>query len=193
MTITAEVLEKLVFNPTKMAIWSEIIKYPFITSKELMKNLNIKKSKMYYNLKEMEELKILYVKIVTVKNSNLSEKHYTISKEFDNIRLGIDEKQIKKTQRRDYQLFKITLTMAHLNQEMRRLLKISNEEFVSTLNKKEIDNLALTGLLYFTAEEEKRLKKDFKEFFTKTQWEKPIDFSKSKEFRRTFYYGFIDP
>lgn len=73
-------LFNLADDPTKVAIWQEILNNEGIIAKEIKKNLYLKGTNIYYHLNQLEENELIISETHPVQGSNLLEKTYKINK-----------------------------------------------------------------------------------------------------------------
>ncbi|MFX0123396.1 MAG: hypothetical protein ACFFAE_07125 [Candidatus Hodarchaeota archaeon] len=192
MSFEMQAFEELMTNPTKIAIWSEIFRKPGITAKELIKTLNFKKTKMYYNLKEMLNSGLIEAEIITVKRS-LNLRKYRICKEFEEV-LKNREKLMETP--KEVKLFSLFTILTFLQIEIRNTLNSTNEEILETLmNAREENRFPKSiGVLFYSMDREQQILGDFYEFFeTKIapQLRDSIDPETYEKIYSGFFYGFV--
>ncbi|MFX0173369.1 MAG: winged helix-turn-helix domain-containing protein [Candidatus Hodarchaeota archaeon] len=178
-------------NPTRTAIWSEIFRKPEITAKELIQTLNFKKTKMYYNLKEMLNSGLIEAEVITVKQS-LNLKKYHISKEFERI-LKNQEEIMEKP--RESKLFNLFIILALLKIEIRKTLNLTNEEInEGILKARNIKQLPrYIGVLFYSMDREQQFLSDFNNFLETTFGNQLKDTMDNEVYEKTFgsfFYGF---
>ncbi|MFX0149152.1 MAG: winged helix-turn-helix domain-containing protein [Candidatus Hodarchaeota archaeon] len=178
-------------NPTRTAIWSEIFLKPGITAKELINTLKFKKTKMYYNLKEMLNSGLIEAEVITVKQS-LNLKKYRISKEFEKILKNPQEIMEKP---RELKLFNLFIILALLKIEIRKTLNLTNEEIKEGILKAEKRKQLRRdiGVLFYSMDREQQFLSDFKNFFeTKfgNQLRDTIDNEAYEKTYGSFFFGF---
>lgn len=181
-------------NPTRTAIWSEIFRRPGITAKELIQTLKFKKTKMYYNLKEMLNSGVIEAEVFTVKQS-LSLKKYRISKEFEKV---LKNPQILLEKPRESKLFTLFIISALLEIEIRETLETTNEEIKEGILKmREIKQLSRgVGVLFYSMDREQAILKDFSDFLETKIRHQLRDFIDPETYEKTyggFFFGFTSP
>lgn len=181
-------------NPTKIAIWSEIFRKPGITAKELIEILKFKKTKMYYNLKEMLDAELIEAEIVTVKES-LNLKKYRISSDFGKI---LQNREYIMERPREFRLFQIFTIIALLQVEVRKVLDSTNEDLFAEIRKARKEDQLLRGInvLFYSMDREQQLLSDFRDFLESKIANKLRDTIDSEVYEKTFgsfFFGFIGP
>jgi hypothetical protein len=186
--------EELMTNPTRTAIWSEIFRKPGITAKELIQTLKFKKTKMYYNLKEMLNSGLIEAEVITVKQS-LNLKKYRISKEFEKV---LKNPQVLLEKPRESKLFTLFIISALLEIEIRETLNTTNEEIKEgRLKIREMKQLPRgIGVLFYSMDREQEILKDFSDFLETKIRHQLRDFIDTETYEKTyggFFFGFISP
>ncbi|MFX0014441.1 MAG: winged helix-turn-helix domain-containing protein [Promethearchaeota archaeon] len=186
--------EKLMTNPTRIAIWAEIFRKPGITAKELIKVLDFKKTKMYYNLKEMLKSGLIEAEEITVKHSLILKK-YRISKEFEKV-LQKREELMEKP--REIKLFSLFTILTLIQIEIRKTLNTTNEEILESKKKAMEENRfsRVIGLLFYSMDREQQFLDSFYEFLDtkiKHHVRDSIDPETYEKTYGNFFFGFIGP
>jgi DNA-binding MarR family transcriptional regulator len=154
--------EELMTNPSKTAIWSEIFRKPGITAKELIEVLNFKKTKMYYNLKEMLNSGLIEAEVITVKQS-LNLKKYRISKEFEKVLKSREELNEKP---RELKLFSLFIILTLLKIEIRKTMNTTNKKILEKIQAVRKENRLPRdiGIIFYSMDREQQFIADFYEF-----------------------------
>ncbi|UCG00286.1 MAG: helix-turn-helix transcriptional regulator [Candidatus Heimdallarchaeota archaeon] len=194
MSFEMRAFEELMTNPTRTAIWSEIFRKPGITAKELIQTLNFKKTKMYYNLKEMLNSGLIEAEVITVKQS-LNLKKYRISKEFEKV---LKNPQVLIEKPRESKLFTLFTILALLKIEIRKTLNSTNDEILECILKtRKIKQLPRgIGVLFYSMDREQELLKDFSDFLEtklRKRLKNSIDSGTYEKTYGGFFFGFTAP
>lgn len=173
-------LQRLMLDPTRVAIWFEILRRPGITAKELMKIIKIKKTAMYYHLEKLERNAV--IRTETTKG----QKHYRVIKNFFELyeRSGEELKGVKK----EFNLFSLLIVNSLVQREINRLINSSEEEV-----RKRKYPISYFGMWFCSREKLELIKEDYKKLFHKI---KTIDKDEDKDSivdaEMTYYWGLVD-
>ncbi|MHA2202856.1 MAG: winged helix-turn-helix domain-containing protein [Candidatus Hodarchaeales archaeon] len=194
MPFEIQAFEELMTNPTRTAIWSEIFRRPGITAKELIQTLKFKKTKIYYNLKEMLNSGLIEAEVVTVKQS-FNLKKYRICKDFEKLLKNPQELMEKP---RELKLFTLFTILALLKIEIRKALNSTNDEILeSTLKARKMKQLPRgVGVLFYSMDREQELLKEFSDFLEIKLRNRMSDSINSETYKKTyggFFFGFTAP
>jgi len=186
--------EELMTNPSKTAIWSEIFRKPGITAKELIEVLNFKKTKMYYNLKEMLNSGLIEAEVITVKQS-LNLKKYRISKEFEKVLKSREELNEKP---RELKLFSLFIILTLLKIEIRKTMNTTNKKILEKIQAVRKENRLPRdiGIIFYSMDREQQFIADFYEFLETKISHHIRDYIDPETYEKTyggFFFGFIDP
>ncbi len=192
LSFDIQAFEELMINPTKIAIWTEIFRKPGITAKDLIKRLQYKKTKMYYNLGAMLEKGLIEAEIVHVKQA-LIQKKYRISKGFEYL---LKKPEVLMEKPREFKLFSLFTIVALLQYEINKTLKVTNEDLKSELEDLRTKNLLPTGanVLFYSMDRQQKLLSEFKEFLEAKVVKNMQTFIDSETYRKnygSFIYGFL--
>jgi DNA-binding MarR family transcriptional regulator len=180
MEKTAELLRTVMLDPTRVAIWFEILREPKITAKELMEVINIKKTAMYYHLNLLEKEEIIKGEIVK------KQKHYEAVMNFFNLYKAA--KEFLKDKKRDLDIFSLLIANSFIQREINRLKNITQEEY----NSKKYP-IPYSGLWFTNREKIDQVKDEHTQF-----WEKIIEIDKDEgpdtiaNTKFAYYWGVLD-
>ncbi|MHA1155104.1 MAG: winged helix-turn-helix domain-containing protein [Candidatus Heimdallarchaeota archaeon] len=116
-----DLIRKVMLDPTRVAIWFEVLRKPGITAKELMNVILIQKTAMYYHLKLLEEHYIIKIK----RSEGL--KHYHILLNFFDL-YEVDKKELKDKER-EFQIFSLLIANSLMQREINQLGMMSDKQF----------------------------------------------------------------
>ncbi len=118
---TARVLQTIMLDPTRVAIWFEILRKPEITATELMTKICVKKTAMYYHLNILEKHGVIGA------TTDKKEKHYRILKNF--FELFTTAKEIFNENHRDLDIFNLLVVNSFIQRELNRIQSMSREDY----------------------------------------------------------------
>jgi len=177
---TLNLLQELMLDPTRVAIWFEILRSPSITAKELMNVIKIKKTAMYYHLDKLERNAVISAE--TAKG----QKHYKIIKNFFELYERSGEKL--KGKKKEFDLFSLLIVNSLVQREINRLTNSSEEEV-----KKRKYPISYVGMWFCSREKLELIKEDYRKLFHKI---KMIDENEDKnsisDAQITYYWGLVD-
>lgn len=160
---TIEKLHKLMMDPTRVAIWFEILRTPDITAKELMKVINIKKTAMYYHLSLLEEEKVIDFTL------DGKEKNYHIKLNFFDLFMEKQSKQ--KVSGKNIDLFFLFLINSFVQKEIIRVSNTAEENY-----KPKKYPVQRTGMWFCTEEKLEQIKEEYQQL-----WEKIKEIDQGEE------------
>ncbi|MGC9777730.1 MAG: winged helix-turn-helix transcriptional regulator [Candidatus Heimdallarchaeota archaeon] len=151
---TAKALRTTMLDPTRVAIWFEILRKPKVTAYELMEEINIKKTAMYYHLNLLEEEGIIKGEVVK------KQKHYKVLVNF--FELYQAAKEFLKDKKRDLDIFSLLIVNSFIQRELNKLRNMSPEEY-----QKRKYPIAYSGLWFSNREKMEQIKDEYKQLFKK--------------------------
>ncbi|MBN1330166.1 MAG: winged helix-turn-helix transcriptional regulator [Candidatus Heimdallarchaeota archaeon] len=118
---TTRLLQTVMLDPTRVAIWFEILRKPGITAYELLTKINVKKTAIYYHLNILEE------KGIIISVTEKKEKNYHIQKNF--FELSTTAKEIFNENQRELDIFNLLVVNSFIQRELNRIQNMSKEEY----------------------------------------------------------------
>lgn len=152
----AKLLQTTMLDPTRVAIWFEILRQPKITAYELMKKIPIKKTAMYYHLNLLEEKEIIKGEVVK------KQKYFQAQKNF--FELFLASKELLKENQREMDIFTLLVMNSFTQRELKKLMSMSSEEY--ELRKYP---LPYSGLWFTDRDKLEQVKEEYKKFYNKIQ------------------------
>jgi DNA-binding transcriptional ArsR family regulator len=149
-----KILQTTMLDPTRVAIWFEILRKPKITAKELMEIIPIKKTAMYYHLTLLEDEEIISSKVVK------KQKYYQVQMNF--FELFQASKEILKENQREMDIFTLLVMNSFNQRELNKLTSMSPKEY-----KNRKYPLPYSGLWFTTREKLEKVKEEYKKFYDK--------------------------
>ena len=150
----AKMLRTIMLDPTRVAIWFEILRKPHITAYELMKVINIKKTAMYYHLNLLEAEGILKVKVVK------KQKHYEVLVNF--FELYQAAKEFLKDKHRDLDIFSLLIISSFIQRELNKLMNMSKDEY-----QKRKYPITYSGMWFTNREKMEQIRNEYKKLYDK--------------------------
>ncbi|MFW9923598.1 MAG: winged helix-turn-helix domain-containing protein [Candidatus Thorarchaeota archaeon] len=151
---TIRLFGKIMDDPTRVAIWFEILRSPEISAKDLMKRINIKKTAMYYHLTILEENEVIDYSLIK------KEKHYSIKYNFFDLLVG--KSADLKGKEKEVDLFFLYIINSLLQKEITKLRNSPNTEY-----KREKYPIPLHGLWFCKKEKLEQIKENFYQMWNK--------------------------
>ena len=142
-------------DPTRVAIWFEILRKPGITAKELMEIILIQKTAMYYHLKILEENAIITMK--RQKGAN----HYNILMNFFDL-YQVDKNEFKGNER-EFSIFSLLIANSLMQREINQITAMSDKEFKD----REKSPVHHIGMWFCTKEKLAKIKDEFQALWSK--------------------------
>ncbi|MHA1221478.1 MAG: hypothetical protein ACTSQB_07070 [Candidatus Heimdallarchaeota archaeon] len=177
---TVKVLRTVMLDPTRVAIWFEILRKPKITAKKLMEIIPIQKTAMYYHLTLLEEQEV--VTSETVKK----QKHFRTLMNF--FELYGSAKQAFKDNHREMDIFSLLVINGFIQRELNRLMKMSPEDY-----QRDKYPIPYAGMWFCNREKLDLAKNEFKELLNKIN---DIDTSEGSDTivhtPLAYYWGILD-
>ena len=177
-----ELIRKVMLDPTRVAIWFEVLRKPGITAKELMNIILIQKTAMYYHLKLLEEQSIIKIK----RSEGL--KHYYILLNFFDL-YKADEKELEGKER-EFRIFSLLIANSLMQREINQLEMMSDSQFKES----EKTPVHKIGLWFCTKEKLEMIKQEFAAL-----WNKIKEVDKKEDTQEsimnadfTFFWGLAD-
>lgn len=174
------ILQSVMIDPTRVAIWFEILRKPGITAKELMRIINIKKTAMYYHLNLLEESNIVTYSL------EKKLKHYKIRLNF--FELFQTKSAKNEMKQRNFDLFSLYIINSLVQREINTILNISEEKY----QKRKIP-LPHVGMWFCTKEKMIQIKKEYQKLWDKMnmvdEGEGPDDV---KNASHAYYWGVVN-
>ena len=150
-----ESLGKLVLDPTRVAIWFEILRKPGKTAKDLMKVIKIKKTAMYYHLNLLEENDIVRGEVIK------KQKHYYIKRNF--FELYEIKDPLLQEKKREFNLFSLYTLNAFVQRQINKMESMSDQEMH---NQKKLP-IQRVGMWFCSEEKLDRAKEAYQKFFNR--------------------------
>ncbi len=150
-----ELIRKVMLDPTRVAIWFEVLRKPGITAKELMNVILIQKTAMYYHLKLLEEYSIINVK----RSEGL--KHYHILLNFFDL-YQVDKKELEGKER-EFRVFSLLIANSLMQREINQLSMMSERQFKES----EKTPVHKIGMWFCSKEKLDRVKQEFTALWAK--------------------------
>ena len=141
-------------DPTRVAIWFEVLRQPKITANELMKKIPIKKTAMYYHLNILEEEGIIEGKVVK------KQKYFQAQKNF--FELFLASKELLKENQREMDIFTLLVMSSFIQRELNKLTSMPPEEYE---NRKY--PLPYSGMWFTNREKLEKVGTEYKKFYNK--------------------------
>jgi DNA-binding transcriptional ArsR family regulator len=180
MKKTMKILQTTMLDPTRVAIWFEILRKPKITAKDLMEIIDIKKTAMYYHLGILEEEGIIQGEVVK------KQKYYKAVLNFFEL-YGVAKELLKQNQK-DIDLFSLMIINSFIQRELKRVQDISSEEY-----HRKKHAIPYTGLWFTTRDKLEQVKDEHQQFWNKIH---EIDEGEGPEgvvhIPLTYFWGIID-
>ncbi|HUT82690.1 MAG TPA: winged helix-turn-helix domain-containing protein [Candidatus Bathyarchaeia archaeon] len=151
---TARLLQTIMLDSTRVAIWFEILRKPEITANELMTKINIKKTAMYYHLNLLEEKSIIEAVV------DKKEKHYHILKNF--FELFTTAKEVYLENQRDLDIFNLLVVNSFIQRELNRIQSMSKEDY-----QRKKYPVSYVGMWFCNREKLEQIKDEYKTLFNK--------------------------
>ncbi len=177
-----ELIRKVMLDPTRVAIWFEVLRKPGITAKELMNVILIQKTAMYYHLKLLEERSIIKIK----RSEGL--KHYYILLNFFDL-FQVDKKEIEGKER-EFRIFSLLIANSLMQREINQLSMMSENQFKES-EKTPVNKI---GMWFCTKEKLEMIKQEFAAL-----WNKIKDVDEKEDTQEsiinadfTFFWGLAD-
>ncbi|MBD3193203.1 MAG: hypothetical protein GF308_21395 [Candidatus Heimdallarchaeota archaeon] len=143
-----EKLQKLMMDPTRVAIWFEILRTPGITANELMDIIDIQKTAMYYHLGLLEEENVIDFDL------KKKEKHFRVSLNF--FSLFTEKRNKGKITEKNTDLFFLFLLNSFIQKEIVRVSNIPDTEY-----KAKKYPLPKSGMWFCTKEKLTQIKEEY--------------------------------
>lgn len=176
-----ESLNKLVMDPTRVAIWFEILRKPGKTAKELMKIIKIQKTAMYYHLNILEENEILRGKVIK------KQKHYHILRNF--FELYSIKDPLLKEKKREFNLFSLYALNAFVQRQINKMMTLTDEE----LHNQKAYPIQRVGMWFCSEEKLDIVKEAYSIFYNKIlEIDKGETPDAIQDTPMTFFWGLVD-
>jgi hypothetical protein len=180
---SVDLLMKLMLDPTRVAIWFEICRKPGIIASQLMKEINIKKTAMYYHLEKLEKNRIIGSE--TIKGV----KHYNIIKNFFEIYGAGDE--FIKGKKKEFRLFSLLIVNSLVQREVKRVMNSSEEDIITRPYP-----IPHIGMWFCSIEKLKMIKEEFQKILRKMtiidEESTTNGYDTIIETPLTYYWGIVD-
>ncbi|NHJ48688.1 MAG: winged helix-turn-helix transcriptional regulator [Asgard group archaeon] len=180
MKKTMKILTTTMMDPTRVAIWFEILRKPKTTAYELMKVIAIKKTAMYYHLSILEEEGIIKGEVIK------KQKYYKAALNF--FELYGEAKELLKQNQKDMDAFSLMIINSFIQRELKRLQEMSSEEY-----RRKKHAIPYTGLWFSTREKIEKVKDEHKQL-----WDKILEVDEGEgaesvaHIPLTYFWGIID-
>lgn len=187
-------LIQMMTDPAKVAIWSEILRNPGITAKQLIKILKFKKTKMYYHLNALEDKKLVEVELVEI-NETMSQKHYKIHHYFD---IVTRDRSFLENKPKIAILFTLNMVNTLVNIQIRRYSEMSSEEVQTRVEeRKQAGTRSFPlGVIHLGKKRQEEFIQDFHEFIetkVRPKVDEDLTVEDIKEPLGSFFFGFTEP
>lgn len=175
-------IKKVMLDPTRVAIWFEILRKPGITAKELMKIIAIQKTAMYYHLKILEEHSV----ISTTRSKG--SKHFNIVLNFFDL-YQVDKSEFKGNER-EFTIFSLLIANSLMHREINEISSMTDKEF----KEREKSPIHHIGMWFCTKEKLVKLKEEYQ-----TLWNKIKEVDETEDTQESivnaeygYYWGLAD-
>lgn len=173
-------MKKLMLDPTRVAIWFEILRKPGITAKELMNVIQIRKTAMYYHLNLLEENDVITAK------TKSGQKHFEIILNF--FELFESKKSLLKGHEQEFDLFAFMIINSFVQREINRIQNIPKDQYT-----KKKYPIPFIGMWFTNMEKLQKAKEDFQVFYDKViELDEGEDASTITNTKMSYFWGLVD-